>query len=745
MLHRKRNRSIGIVIGLALQAGSAWGAPPMAAQISAAIEMADLQGVALDDLGMGGRVQIHGVHLATSSNRAAARDVTLDLERFSVANPGAMIFAEGPEGKTPIDISGVVLLKGSIAGEPGSVAYVGISSAGVHGFVRAAEGMYSVTSGLIGADGQIGEVVVTHVADLPVPDGQVPSCGFHPRDPRLVRMAEAVVREGADAGRGSRAVCRSVDIAIDTDWEFTSAVFGGNTIASAQYALTLLGGVGQIYQSEVDVRLTTNYVRVWSADVDPYNQGGDLLDEFAGHWSSTKGSVPRELAHIFSGRRNLGYGGVAYLSAICESYGYGVSGYLDGTFPSPLQNRNPGNWDLMVVAHEIGHNFGTGHTHDSYNPPIDGCGAGNCAGAVGGTIMSYCHTCPGGMSNIDLVFGPRVRDVILSYLDSRPCVLNSQGDYVAVDDAALAIAGGQVAIPVLDNDSDVSCLAPSIVSHDSASTNGGTIAFVSPSPSTDQLVRPYLLYTAPVGTPGVDTFTYTINGGATATVFVDVVEPLAPEVVVDSATGVRARYYAIAPLSVLPNFDALPSYGQATFPSVNFASTEGNFATSGRADNVGAVFEGYVTVPTSAVYTLSTSSDDGSKLYVNGTLVVDNDGLHGMQSRSGDIALGAGPHKVRIDFFERGGGAGVIASIQGGGLAQQVIPPSMWSRPCPSDANRNGTVDVLDFLDYLNAFSACEGSAPPCTVDGIEADFNANGVIDVIDLLDFIDALSAGC
>lgn len=64
--------------------------------------------------------------------------------------------------------------------------------------------------------------------------------------------------------------------------------------------------------------------------------------------------------------------------------------------------------------------------------------------------------------------------------------------------------------------------------------------------------------------------------------------------------------------------------------------------------------------------------------------------------------------------------------------------------PCPSDYNNDGVMDVLDFLDFIDDFSACDQQAAPCGTAG-NADFNTDGTIDILDFLDFVDAFSQGC
>ncbi len=68
------------------------------------------------------------------------------------------------------------------------------------------------------------------------------------------------------------------------------------------------------------------------------------------------------------------------------------------------------------------------------------------------------------------------------------------------------------------------------------------------------------------------------------------------------------------------------------------------------------------------------SSSDGSKLWLDGKPLINNNGLHPMRQRSRTIVLFAGLHALRVDYFENTGKAGLIVSWSGPGIAKQVIP-----------------------------------------------------------------------
>jgi hexosaminidase len=72
-----------------------------------------------------------------------------------------------------------------------------------------------------------------------------------------------------------------------------------------------------------------------------------------------------------------------------------------------------------------------------------------------------------------------------------------------------------------------------------------------------------------------------------------------------------------------------------------------------REEMFGLVFTGYLEAPESAIYTFTVTSDDGSRLSIGDELVVDNDGIHQVATRSGMIGLEAGLHPVTISYFQR--------------------------------------------------------------------------------------------
>lgn len=72
---------------------------------------------------------------------------------------------------------------------------------------------------------------------------------------------------------------------------------------------------------------------------------------------------------------------------------------------------------------------------------------------------------------------------------------------------------------------------------------------------------------------------------------------------------------------------------------------------------------GWLKSDNAGLWQFRTNSDDGSRLYIDNKLIVDNDGLHGMTAKQGLANLKRGWHKLVIVFFEKNGGAGLQVSV----------------------------------------------------------------------------------
>jgi hexosaminidase len=97
----------------------------------------------------------------------------------------------------------------------------------------------------------------------------------------------------------------------------------------------------------------------------------------------------------------------------------------------------------------------------------------------------------------------------------------------------------------------------------------------------------------------------------------------------------------------------------AARPKAAGATNSLGLAQFNRQEDYGVVWEGFLKVPTDGLYQFAVESDDGSALYIDGEMVVDNDGPHTLVQKDGFIALRQGFHRFRLAFFQRGGSTGL--------------------------------------------------------------------------------------
>lgn len=105
-------------------------------------------------------------------------------------------------------------------------------------------------------------------------------------------------------------------------------------------------------------------------------------------------------------------------------------------------------------------------------------------------------------------------------------------------------------------------------------------------------------------------------------------------------------------------WDKVPDFSKMTARNRELAqSLEVPMIGNRPEESVGLLYSGYLNVPAAGVYRFDLTSDDGARLWIDGRLVVDADGLHSAGSFIGTAALAKGPHRFSLGYFNRTGGA----------------------------------------------------------------------------------------
>ena len=341
---------------------------------------------------------------------AEGEALLLDLEPFKIVAPDARFFIGTPSGNQPLPAPQVSLFRGHVSDQPGSMAFLAVSSTGViNGFVEPEQGN-AYALGTLPEDLQTSQSILTVRQVTGFDEGDVPFCGVTEEmgldlDMETRKMA---IKQGMG--------CYLMRIGIDADQSFVNLF--STVLQARDYIVQIMGAVSAIYVRDNNIRMSLAFARLWPDGGEPFNVND--LSGFRQHWYNYEDTTGLNIVHMFSGTHPDDYGGVSYYSNTCDHRAYGIDGSMSGGFPAPVRYPNRDNWDFKVVAHEMGHNCRAHHTHDDYyDPHIDDCGNGTY---TRGTIMSYCHTgYPGGIMNTDIRFHRRVQQEISQIVWAAGC------------------------------------------------------------------------------------------------------------------------------------------------------------------------------------------------------------------------------------------------------------------------------------------------------------------------------------
>jgi hypothetical protein len=139
--------------------------------------------------------------------------------------------------------------------------------------------------------------------------------------------------------------------------------------------------------------------------------------------------------------------------------------------------------------------------------------------------------------------------------------------------------------------------------------------------------------------------------------------------------GLKAEFYP-GPLgwNHLPVFAALTSTHEWNGYEFNLDRDQILSYLAHDSSTFAVVWQGWLQTDQAGQYTFYTRSDDGSKLFIDGALVVNNDGDHGVTERSGALTLSPGRHAIRVEYYNAEGGFWLDAFYKGPGIPRQLIP-----------------------------------------------------------------------
>jgi hypothetical protein len=145
------------------------------------------------------------------------------------------------------------------------------------------------------------------------------------------------------------------------------------------------------------------------------------------------------------------------------------------------------------------------------------------------------------------------------------------------------------------------------------------------------------------------------------------------------AAGWKGSYFAIAAgTTKVPALSTLTPTGLLFAHDLNIAvrPMTGGFPgiDAARNENFAIRWEAPLIVDTESDYTFRIISDDGSIVQIDGTPIVDNDGAHAVQEKSGPVHLVKGTHILSVDYFQTTGSVALQLFCKKAGGTETICP-----------------------------------------------------------------------
>ncbi len=324
-------------------------------------------------------------------------------------------------GETSVPYKQGRYYRGIVKGEQNSLASISVFDNLVMGVISCAGGTYNL--------GPVRDAGNTYIfyREEDLIKGNNFKCGIDGKDMKYYKTSSNLPSHKEHSDNPDFGARLPVKIYIEADNKLYTDK-GSDINAVGNFITGYYNSVATIYQNEY-IPVEIAGISVWT-NPDPYrfiNSSYEYLLEFG---AAKKDNFNGDLAQFLT-TRPLGAGGIAWIGTLCSNYSpQDSSGRFSFCNIDPTYLAYPTySWTVMVSTHELGHNFGSMHTHACWWPvnnanqqsAIDSCyyAEGNCfsdleVAPAKGTIMSYCHLQANNGGGIDprLGFGPLPGDTI---------------------------------------------------------------------------------------------------------------------------------------------------------------------------------------------------------------------------------------------------------------------------------------------------------------------------------------------
>lgn len=231
-------------------------------------------------------------------------------------------------------------------------------------------------------------------------------------------------------------------LAVAATTEYTA--FHGGVAPALAAITTTMNRVNGIYERELSIRMVlvaneTNIIFNDPMSEDGYTNGtqATMQDENQDILNREIGNGNYDIGHVFG----TGGGGRGDIGSVCanDRKGRGATCSMN-----PVGDA----FDVDLVAHEMGHQFGANHT---FNGSTSDCGPARTASAAyepgsGSTIMGYAGTCGGEnlQSNSDDYFHVKSLEQIVAFVAGNTCDVETSTGNIA----PVILAGPNYTIPI---------------------------------------------------------------------------------------------------------------------------------------------------------------------------------------------------------------------------------------------------------------------------------------------------------